>query len=195
MFSMGSGGFRWNRRIRDVRAGWNDPMAPATGWWPGPSGMHCRSGPCGWARRAVLRGRRCAGLGTAGSTGRLEPLVQGPVVGGELPYSLFEGGVLGGDALDGLLGPLGFQVPDLAEEFADAGALLRISAWAAFSASSALRARSRQVASCPVSCARPGRLLAGGRWPLRRRPPRFWPRGCCRGRCGRRPPAGRRRRR
>src|SRR5260370_20435489 len=53
-----------------------------------------------------------------------EPLVQGPVVGGELPYSLFEGGVLGGDALDGLLRPLGFQVPDLAEEFADPGALL-----------------------------------------------------------------------
>lgn len=36
---------------------------------------------------------------------------------------MLEGGVLGGDPLDGLLGPLGFEVADLAKEFADAGAL------------------------------------------------------------------------
>ena len=52
-----------------------------------------------------------------------EPFVEGAVVGGELADALFEGGVLGGDALDRVLGPLGFQVADLAEEFADAGAL------------------------------------------------------------------------
>ncbi len=50
-----------------------------------------------------------------------QPLVQGPVVSGELPHSLFEGGVLGGDALDGFLGPLGLKVADLAQELADAG--------------------------------------------------------------------------
>src|SRR6266571_1788094 len=55
--------------------------------------------------------------------GGFESFVQGPVVGGELPYSLLEGGVLGGDALDGLLGPFGFQVPDLTQEISDAGAL------------------------------------------------------------------------
>ena len=49
-----------------------------------------------------------------------QPLLQGPVVGGELADALLEGGVLGGDALDGLLGPLGLQVADLAEELADA---------------------------------------------------------------------------
>ena len=56
--------------------------------------------------------------------GGFESFVQGPVVGGELPYSLFEVGVLGGDALDGSLGPFGLQVPDLAEELAEPGALL-----------------------------------------------------------------------
>jgi len=55
--------------------------------------------------------------------GGLQPLVQGAVVGGGLAEALFEGGVLGGDPLDGVLGPLGLQVADLAEEFADAGAL------------------------------------------------------------------------
>jgi hypothetical protein len=34
-----------------------------------------------------------------------------------------EGAVVGGEPLDGLLGPLGLQVADLAEEFTDAGAL------------------------------------------------------------------------
>ena len=56
-------------------------------------------------------------------TGGLEPFVEGPVVGGELADSLLERGVLGGDPLDGLFGPLGLQVADLAEELADAGAL------------------------------------------------------------------------
>jgi hypothetical protein len=37
---------------------------------------------------------------------------------------LFEGGVLGGDPLNGVLGPFGLQVADLAEEFADAGSLV-----------------------------------------------------------------------
>jgi hypothetical protein len=92
------------------------------------------------------------------------------------------------------LSPLGFQVADLAEELADAGALgedlgvgglegvlgvqcplppgrLRSSAWAA---------------SSWTRCSRPRRALS------RLRP---WRPGCCRGRCGRRPPGGRRRRR
>jgi hypothetical protein len=55
--------------------------------------------------------------------GGLESFVKGAVVGGELPDPLFEDGVLGGDPLDGLLDPFGFQVADLAEEFSDAGAL------------------------------------------------------------------------
>jgi hypothetical protein len=55
--------------------------------------------------------------------GGLQPLIEGPVVGGELAEALFEGGVLGGDPLDGFLGPLGLQVADLAKEFTDAGAL------------------------------------------------------------------------
>jgi hypothetical protein len=55
--------------------------------------------------------------------GGLEPLVEGAVVGGELADALLEGGVLGGDPGDGFLGPLGLEVADLAEEFADAGAL------------------------------------------------------------------------
>jgi len=37
---------------------------------------------------------------------------------------LFEGGVLGGDALDGVLGPVGLQVADLAQKIADAFTLL-----------------------------------------------------------------------
>lgn len=55
--------------------------------------------------------------------GGLQPLVEGAVVGGELADPLFESGVLGGDPLDGVFGPLGLQVADLTEEFADAGAL------------------------------------------------------------------------
>jgi hypothetical protein len=55
--------------------------------------------------------------------GGLESLVEGAVAGGELADALLAGGVLGGDAGDGLLGPLGFEVADLAEEPGDAGAL------------------------------------------------------------------------
>ncbi|HET9970728.1 MAG TPA: hypothetical protein VFQ68_21005 [Streptosporangiaceae bacterium] len=53
----------------------------------------------------------------------LEFLLEGAVAGGESADALLERGVLGGDPLDGLLGPFGLQVPDLAEELADAGAL------------------------------------------------------------------------
>jgi len=62
-------------------------------------------------------------LETQVGSGGLEPFVEGAVVGAELADALLERGVLGGDPLDGLFGPLGFQVPDLAEKFADAGAL------------------------------------------------------------------------
>ena len=55
--------------------------------------------------------------------GGCQAFLQGAVVGGELADVLLEGGVLGGDPLDGLFGPFGLQVADLAEEFADAGAL------------------------------------------------------------------------
>src|SRR6266508_3384319 len=58
--------------------------------------------------------------------GGLEPFVEGAVVGGELADALLERGVLGGDPLDGLLGPFGFQVPDLAEELADCCPSLKI---------------------------------------------------------------------
>src|SRR6516225_6400306 len=53
----------------------------------------------------------------------LEFLLEGAVAGGERADALLERGVLGGDPLDGFLGPFGLQVPDLAEELADAGAL------------------------------------------------------------------------
>ncbi len=53
----------------------------------------------------------------------LEFLLEGAVVGGEGADALLKRGVLGGDPLDGLLGPFGLQVPDLAEQLADAGSL------------------------------------------------------------------------
>lgn len=53
--------------------------------------------------------------------GGFETLVERAVVGGELADPLLECGVLGGDPLDGFLGPLGLQVTDLAQEFTDAG--------------------------------------------------------------------------
>src|SRR5271157_264294 len=53
----------------------------------------------------------------------LEFLLKGAVVGGERADALLERGVLCGDPLDGFLGPFGLQVPDLAEELPDAGAL------------------------------------------------------------------------
>ena len=51
--------------------------------------------------------------------GSLEAFVQGAVVGGELADTLLECGVLGGDAVDRVLGPFGFQVADTAEQLAD----------------------------------------------------------------------------
>ncbi|MEU9234507.1 hypothetical protein [Streptomyces subrutilus] len=54
-------------------------------------------------------------------TGGLEPLVERSGVGRELTDPLLECGVLGGDALDGSLLPLGLQVPDPADEFTGAG--------------------------------------------------------------------------
>ncbi|MGP3913886.1 hypothetical protein [Nonomuraea sp. 10N515B] len=53
----------------------------------------------------------------------LETFVEAAVIGGELTDPLLEGGVFSSDALDGFLGPLGFQVADLAEELPDAGPL------------------------------------------------------------------------
>ena len=81
------------------------------------SGHRCRVGELGFevGDAPVLE----AQVGAGG----FEPFVEGAVVGGELADALFERGVLGGDPLDGLLGPFGLQVADLAEEFADAGAL------------------------------------------------------------------------
>ena len=95
---------------------------------------------CSGARRvADQRNRRSAGcrgvgetgfevgdapvLEAQGGAGGFEAFVEGAVVGGELPDALFECGVLGGDALDRILSPLGFQVSDAAEEFSDTRAL------------------------------------------------------------------------
>jgi hypothetical protein len=55
--------------------------------------------------------------------GCLQPFVEDSVVGGELAAALFESDVLGGDALDGFVGPLEFEVANLTEEFADVLAL------------------------------------------------------------------------
>jgi hypothetical protein len=43
-------------------------------------------------------------------------LFQGPVVAGELADALLEGGVLGGDPLDGVAVELAFGVAELAEQ-------------------------------------------------------------------------------
>jgi hypothetical protein len=77
----------------------------------------CRVGDAGFevGDAAVLE----AQVGAGG----LEAFVKGAVVVGELADALLEGGVLGGDPLDGFLGPFGFQVAYLTEKFADAGAL------------------------------------------------------------------------
>jgi hypothetical protein len=82
----------------------------------------------------------------------LQPFCEGSVVGGQLADALLERGVLGGDALDGLVGEFAFGVAELAEQLPDAVALVRISAWAALRASSALSARSRHDASACESC-------------------------------------------
>src|SRR6266699_2692154 len=93
MFSMRSGGFRWNRRIRDVQAGWN------TRWpWPPDGGQGhraciVRSGRGGGVCELGFEVGEAAVLEPHVRPGCLQPFVQGPVVGGELPYSLLEGGV------------------------------------------------------------------------------------------------------
>ena len=68
-------------------------------------------------------------------------------------------------ALDRVLGPFGFQVADAAEEFADPGPLGEDLGWAVLSASSALSARSRQVASRASSCLSRRRSALGGGLP------------------------------
>jgi hypothetical protein len=78
------------------------------------SGTGSRAGP-GLGDLGFEVGDAAAEVGA----GRLEAFVEGAVVGGELADALLEGG----DPLNGFLGPFGFQVADLAEEFADAGAL------------------------------------------------------------------------
>jgi hypothetical protein len=80
-------------------------------------------------------------------TGGFESFVERAVVDAELAHALFEGGVLGGDPLNSILCPFGFQIADAAKELADGSALGKDLAWAVLSASSALSARSRQVAS------------------------------------------------
>jgi hypothetical protein len=52
-----------------------------------------------------------------------ETFVERAFVGGERAHALFECGVLGGDPLDGILWPFGFQIADAPEEFADASSL------------------------------------------------------------------------
>ena len=79
--------------------------------------------------------------------GGFDSFVVRAAVGGELTDALFEGGVLRGDPLNRILGPFGLQVAAPAKEFANAGALGADLGVRALSASSALRAHSRQVAS------------------------------------------------
>ena len=55
--------------------------------------------------------------------GGFESFVERAIVGAELAHAFFERGVLGGDSLDVIACPFGFQIADAPEEFADAGAL------------------------------------------------------------------------
>ena len=87
-------------------------------------------------------------------------------------------------------GPLGFQVPDLAEELADPGALLDDLGVGGLQGVFGVEGAFPPGRLLPGVLSGPVLRLAGGRWPRWRRPPRFWLRGCCRERCGRRPPAG-----
>jgi len=95
---------------------------------------------------------RCVGPGSPGWSG------QRAVVGGELAYALFEGGVLGGDPLDRILCPFGFRLRMRPKSSPMRVRWVRISVWANLSASSALRARSRQVASCGSSASVSSRI-------------------------------------
>jgi hypothetical protein len=120
----------------------------------------------------------------------LEFLLKHAVVGGERADALLEGGVLGGDPLDCLLGPFGLQVPDLAEELADAGALGEDLGTGGLEGALGVQG---PLAPCCLALVvlrveDPGALLAG-----------LGDRGgdggpgvgvCRRGKCGTRPPAG-----
>jgi hypothetical protein len=85
------------------------------------------SGTCSqWDSKAQsvgLRGRRFDGVGSAGWRGGFESFVERAIVGDELTDPLFKRGVLGGDSLDVIACPFGFQVANLAEQFANAVAL------------------------------------------------------------------------
>ncbi|MEJ8654522.1 hypothetical protein WKI65_42435 [Streptomyces sp. MS1.AVA.3] len=72
---------------------------------------------------ARFEGADAAVLEAEVGAGGLQPLVEGAIVSGQLADPPLERGVLGSDPLDGLLGPFGLQVTDLAEKFTDAGAL------------------------------------------------------------------------
>jgi hypothetical protein len=88
-----------------------------------------------------------AGVQPASSSGEVSDFVQGSVVLGQLADALFERDVLGGDPLNGRLGPLLFPVAQLSHEDGDAGLLGLDLLVGALSAVSALRARSRHNAS------------------------------------------------
>ena len=94
--------------------------------------------------------------------GGLEAFVQGAVVGGELAETLLECGVLGGDVLDRVLGPFGFQVAVRPSSSPIRVRWVMISWFAVLSACSALSARSRQLASPASSCSSAAVSLGGG---------------------------------
>lgn len=81
-----------------------------------------------------------------------QSFLQRSVVLRELPDALLERGVLGGDSFDGVLGYFVFQVAELSHEDGDAGSLDLDFLVRNGRASSALKARSRQNASCCSSC-------------------------------------------
>ena len=90
-------------------------------------------------------------LGPQVGPGGFKAFVENAVVGAELADALFECVVLGGDPLDGILCPFGFQIADTPEEFADAGALGVDLGVGGLKRIFGLRARSRQVSSRELS--------------------------------------------
>jgi hypothetical protein len=90
------------------------PEGPVAGWRPGRPGRGLAWLFLRWVEELGFEVGDAAVLEPQVRPCGFQPLVQGPVVIGELTYSLFEGGVLGGDVLDGVLGPLGLKVADLA---------------------------------------------------------------------------------
>src|SRR5260370_12093309 len=92
----------WMQAEGPGRAGWLEyTMALATGWRP----CIVRSGRGGGVCELGFEVGEAAVLEPHVRPGCLQPFVQSPVVGGELAYPLLEGGVLGGDARDGMLWP------------------------------------------------------------------------------------------